>query len=400
MHRFSWESFVTDSLLEEIAQIAAVDASTAKSLRSRIARVFGHVGGLPVVETVPDQGAVERVSRHMLLEAVRQVLHQMGAEPPPLGYGIEESEGGRYTYEVREQPRVPVNSGSRRDLVALPAIGEVIADRIIEDRGLHGRIGDTRELSRRIRGLGEEGAQAIANLVVFDTPEKTVRWSLAGHESIQEALTRLLSLQEHRAPSGRLEAAVGVLESGIASNPHPASREGRVRCWPQGGGQGGGHSADCAVLRGSEYYYRLRDMIDAAATSIDVCMFHIAMPSESHPTRQLLDALADSVHRDVSVRMLVDRDRPQDPYRSSVINRPAQDFAQANGIAFRYDEADRLLHSKYLLIDRTAAVLGSHNWSAGSYFQYDDFSLVLYSSGLVAHLRARFDELWANGTEP
>jgi phosphatidylserine/phosphatidylglycerophosphate/cardiolipin synthase-like enzyme len=87
-----------------------------------------------------------------------------------------------------------------------------------------------------------------------------------------------------------------------------------------------------------------------------------------------------------------------DPYRSTIVNSPARTYLSGNGVACRFDVSDALLHSKFLLIDGARAVVGSHNWSAGSYFQFDDVTLVVASAPLVTAMKARFDTLWAAGS--
>jgi phosphatidylserine/phosphatidylglycerophosphate/cardiolipin synthase-like enzyme len=67
-------------------------------------------------------------------------------------------------------------------------------------------------------------------------------------------------------------------------------------------------------------------------------------------------------------------------------------------VTTRSDRGNRLLHSKYLVIDHELVVIGSHNWSKGSYFDFDDLSLVIQSGELAAALETRFDTLWATGS--
>jgi phosphatidylserine/phosphatidylglycerophosphate/cardiolipin synthase-like enzyme len=78
-----------------------------------------------------------------------------------------------------------------------------------------------------------------------------------------------------------------------------------------------------------------------------------------------------------------------------VINSAAKAWLEAAGIECRFDESDRLLHSKFVVIDRRLVVIGSHNWSAGSYFQFDDLSVVVSSAALAAQLLERFEHLWS-----
>jgi phosphatidylserine/phosphatidylglycerophosphate/cardiolipin synthase-like enzyme len=123
-------------------------------------------------------------------------------------------------------------------------------------------------------------------------------------------------------------------------------------------------------------------------------MFHIALPTSSHPTRRLLDALIDARRRNLSVRVLMDADRDTDPYRSTVINAGAKVYLEAAGVPVRFDPEDRLLHSKFIVIDGSVVIMGSHNWSAGSYFQFDDLSVAIHSQTVGQEQSGRFNSLW------
>ena len=108
-----------------------------------------------------------------------------------------------------------------------------------------------------------------------------------------------------------------------------------------------------------------------------------------------MQALVRAHQRGVAVRVLVDRDGKSDPYHSTLINSAAKKFLIDAGVACRSDSSARLLHSKYLVIDSSLVVLGSHNWSAGSYFDFDDLTLALSSAPLAGELLPRFDTQWA-----
>lgn len=66
----------------------------------------------------------------------------------------------------------------------------------------------------------------------------------------------------------------------------------------------------------------------------------------------------------------------------------------------RTDTTENLLHSKFVVIDGTRAVVGSHNWTSGSYFRYHDTSLAVDGEDFAGSLKARFDALWQAGSEP
>jgi phosphatidylserine/phosphatidylglycerophosphate/cardiolipin synthase-like enzyme len=126
-----------------------------------------------------------------------------------------------------------------------------------------------------------------------------------------------------------------------------------------------------------------------------MAMFHVAMPADNHPTRLLLNKLIDAKKRGVEVRVLLDRDRKEDIFKSTIINLNALETLKANGIDARFDTEDKLLHSKFLVLDSKIAIVGSHNWSAGSYFNYDDMTMVINSENFAQELRQRFEKLWA-----
>jgi phosphatidylserine/phosphatidylglycerophosphate/cardiolipin synthase-like enzyme len=158
---------------------------------------------------------------------------------------------------------------------------------------------------------------------------------------------------------------------------------------------GGAPSAEwVAVLANDEYHPAVESAIGDALVSIDVCMFHIALGGAEHPTRILLEKLVEMHQRGVGVRVILDRDRKTDPYLSTIINKPAKEFLESAGVPVRSDAEDVLMHSKFVVIDRKLVVIGSHNWSAGSYEEFDDVSLAISSPDLARDLQIRFDELW------
>ena len=154
------------------------------------------------------------------------------------------------------------------------------------------------------------------------------------------------------------------------------------------------------VVSRGDYYQLLPQLFRKARKSIRVCMFHIAMPSSKHPTRRLLRGLVAARKRGVSVQVLMDYDRKRDPYLSRVVNKPAMDYLRAHHVSCRYDKPEKLLHSKVVTVDGTLTVVGSHNWSAGSYFQYGDVSFSIHSPTYTSQMNRRFRGLWKRGWTP
>ncbi len=77
-----------------------------------------------------------------------------------------------------------------------------------------------------------------------------------------------------------------------------------------------------------------------------------------------------------------------------MVNTRAKNFLAANGVPVKFDSEERLLHSKFVVVDGQTVVVGSHNWSIGSFFEFDDVSLAIASATLAQEFTGRFDLLW------
>jgi phosphatidylserine/phosphatidylglycerophosphate/cardiolipin synthase-like enzyme len=265
----------------------------------------------------------------------------------------------------------------------------VIAARIVSDRRARGAFSSLADLDERVVGVGPDAVRRMATAVSFDLPPLRAR-TIGARESAGDRFRRLMGLCPEVDPTRRLVAVLDML----ATMGSTASRELRMAEHHTLAGEAV-NAERVTVLAGGNYYETVQEALRNAQVSVTVCMFHIALPSPDHPTRSLLDELVEAKVRGVDVRVLVDRDRKKDPYRSEIINEAALQLLTNAGIACRWDASDRLMHSKVLAIDAICTIIGSHNWSAGSYFQYDDFSLLVASPAFATKIGARFDQLWA-----
>jgi hypothetical protein len=385
---FAWAELVTDEVCREVAAWAGVPSLAPDRLRPLLAPIVSHTGGLPAFVGDPPAD-LDAVALRLVHEATRHVLGALGVTIAPPGVARE---GDRLV----ATDRVDLNSASAALLESLPAIGPALAAAIVGERRLRGPFRSLDEAVDRVAGLGDAGARVLAGRVTAASPLTRQ----LGYHALGPAEC-LGALMAHAGVSDPADALIRTLETVAvvcAGSPHPASRERRPR-----GAVALATSAHVAeavhLLRGGSYYGAVQDAINGASASVEVAMFHIALPGETHPTRAILDALAGAHERGVTVRVLVDRDRARDPYKSEVINRPALDYLRARGVACRSDETSRLLHSKFMVVDGAEVVIGSHNWTAGSYFQFDDTSVRIVSPPLAVELQSRFESLWALGSD-
>ena len=108
----------------------------------------------------------------------------------------------------------------------------------------------------------------------------------------------------------------------------------------------------------------------------------------------VIEALEARVAAGVDVRVMLDRDRPVDPYMSRHINRPVITRLRAAGITVKEDDPARLFHSKLLVSDEKRAILGSHNLTTASITRTHELSVILESEAVAVKYAARFDDLW------
>jgi DNA uptake protein ComE-like DNA-binding protein len=394
VYRFDWDAFVTPVLLSQIAGIAGVSSEAQLgALGPLLSQLFARVGGLPFSSDMEEVDRRTERATALLHEAVKHVLRTVRDDTDTSGYTRRAASDSELEEVVSAVERVPVNRATAERMEGLSGISATLANRIVEERMTGGPFGSLDELDDRVSGIGPATRERIEAAVRFDTPADLLSPTPLITGDFAQDLTRLVELQEGD-PAAKLEATVRLLVAETAAHPHPATRHQRIRD-PLPEWAPPSLEVDwLGFLYGSDYYHRLPDLLSSAVSSLDVCMFHIAVPGESHPTHRMLDALQSRHEAGATVRVLLDSDRESDPYRSTVINTPAKERLTAAGVSCRFDRPDRLLHSKFIVIDTSLVVLGSHNWSAGSYFRFDDLSLVIASQEFALELGARFDSLW------
>ena len=143
--------------------------------------------------------------------------------------------------------------------------------------------------------------------------------------------------------------------------------------------------ADVELIVGGQYPYRVGALIDDATTSIRLAMFIASWShAEDHPVRKLIEKLIAAHQRGVNVEVLFDQDRSTDVYKTKIINRPAAVALEDAGIRVRFDKTTELTHSKVLVVDQKYTVIGSHNWSRSSFFEYDEVSVLITDNAVAA----------------
>lgn len=386
---WTWDECASPEVIDWLYAGAGVEVPAGErspEVHEVLVALLETTGGLALSTQQPEPVAV---AQQLVGEACARVLGRTYA--PPRAAGVVLTPQGPEVRAVAV-PVVEVNVATVAELDVLPVIGATIARRIVAERRLHGEYSSMENLDARVPGVGPSTVRALAEALSF-----TPATGLLGRTGTDAAgrLAAVVAIARHS--SRHADPVLGALDLALtvcASAPHPATRARAPR--PVGRPEAlVPVPVDEVEILADDYHAALLGMIEAAAVSVDVCLFHAAVGGPGHPTRLLLGALGDAVGRGVPVRVLLDRDRPSDPYRSTVVNAPAVAFLLQRGVPVRSDAVDRLLHSKVVIVDRRWTVIGSHNWSVGSFDEFDDVSVVLDGAAVAAAQTARFDLLWS-----
>ncbi len=153
------------------------------------------------------------------------------------------------------------------------------------------------------------------------------------------------------------------------------------------------------VIDDEEYLYFIKRLIAESKEKIRIIMFFMRFEDErKYPTDPLFNELKAAKERGVDIKVILDKDAEGQIFGSRVINAEAYNFFKNNGMEVTYDFDEELTHTKLVLIDDRHLVIGSHNWTAGSFFAYDDKSVYIESPGLTDETSKYFDRLWAEYT--
>jgi phosphatidylserine/phosphatidylglycerophosphate/cardiolipin synthase-like enzyme len=155
----------------------------------------------------------------------------------------------------------------------------------------------------------------------------------------------------------------------------------------------------CTLLLDEFYLPALKDLIRTATESINVTMFLYSASKAASGPDSLTQLLVASVRKGIAVKVLLDRDRKGEAYKTRVINRPTGRLLAQEGVEVRYGRPDRLLHAKVVVIDGRVVIIGSHNWTRPSLTEYHEASVLIRSSRAGRIANARFAAVWAGGRE-
>jgi cardiolipin hydrolase len=125
---------------------------------------------------------------------------------------------------------------------------------------------------------------------------------------------------------------------------------------------------------------RIISLLDAARSTVDVCVFTISDDDIS-------GALFAAHARRVRVRIITDNDKAND--RGSDV-----ETLLDKGVAVVKDRTSNHMHNKFALIDQAYVVNGSFNWTRSASKYNNENITVVSTPTMIASFSRKFEELW------
>ena len=148
------------------------------------------------------------------------------------------------------------------------------------------------------------------------------------------------------------------------------------------------------IIINRDYPEKIIPLLNQSKTNIDILMYQWGY--YSHLTncniQKLTLSIKSAIIRGVTVRVLLHAGSPNDNLRAK--NSETFNHLQSWGANVKWYRSGGRLHSKLLMVDKTFAVLGSHNFSKQSMSSNVETSVLVEGSGEIRPLQEYFELLW------
>jgi competence ComEA-like helix-hairpin-helix protein len=336
----------------------------------------------------------------------------------PLDKQVEHVLPGLVSYEWSD--RININTDDVEELCKLPGISRKTALQIIKFRRKKGSYTELAQLAR-FNGIGTKSMESMQERAYCGTSEQITYMTgeLAAFmrqptfqnyaESIAGAKDSFIwSTGRNEAPKLHILAELKNTLDDVEANKYGVARNlrftraSKVLRDHKGGEDVNGikgneiQAVECgALLYDGQYLPFLSGLFKRATESISVMMFFMRYEDGTkYIANTLVEALITNHKRGLDVRVILDKDAEDDVAKSRLINEPAFQALRRNNVPVLYDREDLMTHSKLVVVDGKHVVVGSHNWTGGSLWAYNDTSIYLESRELAQIYQNFFDKSW------
>lgn len=303
---------------------------------------------------------------------------------------------------------VDINYASYKQLEELPVLGKALTSRILQRRQVKGTFQSIDQLTE-LKGFSEGTLLKLGDRIYASREAPIPSNNAIQHFAFSPSFAnyiKLAILDDGKSDADsyvdkinkEIDAAVKDLESVPPSVVGATKAEeakayveslqklDKLQLFPCKAG---------APLFDRDYMDVLLDVVKSVKQRLKVMMFFIRyVQSHRYPTDDVVEALIDAHKKGKDVKVILDRDAEGDVIGSRIINKPIFERLKAEGVPVKFDSTHTITHSKLVVADGEHIIIGSHNWTAGSFHHYDDTSVYLQSTKLAKFYEHRFDDIW------
>lgn len=160
-------------------------------------------------------------------------------------------------------------------------------------------------------------------------------------------------------------------------NISPKKRNFRIKKMPQ--------TVKAYFSPGNDCLDAIIRSLDAAVSSIDICVFTIS-------DNRISDAIIFAHRRGIRVRIISDNDKLNDA------GSDIEELANA-GIPVRIDRTPNHMHHKFAVIDKKKIITGSYNWTRSAALYNHENILISLDEKYVKSFVVEFEKLWREMVE-
>lgn len=153
-------------------------------------------------------------------------------------------------------------------------------------------------------------------------------------------------------------------------------------------------NAKVEAVIGSDYFNKVYPVIQSATQKIDIVMYEWKWYSHEFAggVQRLNNALIDRAREKVPVRILMNIESMG--HAITKINSRTASFFQQKGIQVKFGQVGVATHAKMVIVDDRFCVVGSHNYSKGSFTRNQECSVLIEGGEAIRPFIDYFKLLW------
>jgi len=153
-------------------------------------------------------------------------------------------------------------------------------------------------------------------------------------------------------------------------------------------------NAKVEAVIGSDYYPKVSPIIRSASQKIDIIMYEWKWYSHEFAggVQRLNNEIISKAREKVNVRVLLNIESMG--HAITKINSRTASFLQQKGVIVKFGQVGVATHAKMVIVDDRFCVVGSHNFSKGSFTRNQECSVLIEGGEAIRPFIDYFKLLW------